>query len=69
MVKKIGKVDYLVHMYDCRKKKRIFHINMLKQWYVPTKTGYLVDISVDSHEHEDDISWKENDGEIRLQIN
>ena len=35
---------------------------MLKQWYVPTETGYLVDISVDSHE--DDIpAWKENDGE------
>ena len=55
------KVDYLVHMYDRRKKKRIFHTNMLKQWYVPTETGYLVDISVDSHE--DDIpTWKENDG-------
>ena len=62
VVKKIGKVNYLVHMYDRRKKKRIFHTNMLKQWYVPTETGYLVDISVDSHE--DDIpTWKENDGE------
>ena len=29
VVRKISNVNYEVRMFDCRKKKRIFHINML----------------------------------------
>ena len=57
---RIGKVDYLIHMYDRRKKKRVFHINMLKQWFIPTDTGYMADdIATDPN---DDVIpvWKEN---------
>ena len=35
-------------MYDRRKKRRVFHINTLKQWYIPTDTGYSAeDTTVD----------------------
>ena len=37
----VGEVNYLINMYDCRKKRQILHINMLKEWHVPTSTNYL----------------------------
>ena len=33
IIQKTGPVDYCVDMYDHRKRKRVFHINMLKKWY------------------------------------
>ena len=41
--KKVGKVNYVVDMADRRKRKCIFHVNMLKQWHTPTHTNYLVE--------------------------
>ena len=38
----VGKVNYLVDMHDRKKRKRIFHVNMLRPWYVPKETGYFV---------------------------
>ena len=61
VVKKIGKVDYLIHMYDRRKKRRVFHINMLKQWYIPTDTGYFTEEVSPDYADEDIPVWKESD--------
>ena len=36
----VGEVNYLINMHNCRKKRRILHINML-EWHVPTRTNYL----------------------------
>ena len=33
MVKQIGKVTYLIDMQDCRKRKRVFHVNMLREFF------------------------------------
>ena len=33
IIQQTGLVDYCVYMYDRRKRKRVFHINMLKKWY------------------------------------
>ena len=33
IVRKINEVNYVVNMADKRKKHRVFHINMLKEWY------------------------------------
>ena len=33
----VGKMNYLVDMADRRKRKRVFHINMLRKWNKPTK--------------------------------
>ena len=42
IIKRVGEVDYVVHMHDRRKKNRLFHVNMLRKWQVhePTDTGY-----------------------------
>ena len=61
VVKKIGKVDYLIHMYDRRKKRRVFHVNMLKQWYIPTDTGYFTEEGSPDYADEDIPVWKESD--------
>ena len=36
ITKKVTPVTYEVNMHDKRKKKRIFHVNMLKEWNMPT---------------------------------
>ena len=33
IVRKIGEVDYEIHMPDKRKSKRILHANLIKKWY------------------------------------
>ena len=32
VVKQVGKVNYLIDMHDRRKRKRVFHINMLREF-------------------------------------
>ena len=31
IIQQMGPVDYCVDMHDCQKRKRVFHINMLKK--------------------------------------
>ena len=37
----------MVDMVDRRRRKRVFHINMLKKWDEPESSGYLVTAAVD----------------------
>ena len=39
VLRKIGKVDYEIDMLGKRKRKKIFHVNMLKKWYPPVSTS------------------------------
>ena len=41
VVSRVGNVNYLVHMPDHRKKKRVLHINMLQKWHQPLATVFL----------------------------
>ncbi len=34
MIKQTGKVNYLVDMHDHRKKRQVFHVNMLKEFKI-----------------------------------
>ena len=34
VVKRVGAVTYLVDMHDRRKRRRVFHVNMLKEFHV-----------------------------------
>ena len=43
VLRKIGTVNYEVDMADRKKKKRILHVNMLKQWYSPTAVSFLAE--------------------------
>ena len=42
-------MNYIVDMADERKRRRNFHVNMLKQWHTPTHTNYLAE-EVDNKE-------------------
>ena len=64
VLKPIGEVDYLINMHDRRNKRRVFHVNMLKQFHSPTavKSNFLVDetgqTSVESELLDEEIpSW------------
>ena len=37
---KVGPVTYKVDMFDRTKRRRIFHVNMLRKWYVPSAASY-----------------------------
>eukprot|EP00795_Rhopilema_esculentum_P010424 gene10424-19126_t len=41
VTKKFSDVDYEIDMHDNRKRRRIFHINMLKLWNTPENVSYL----------------------------
>ena len=42
VMKKIGNVNYQIDMHDCRKRKRIFHVNMLRPWYSTVSNSCFV---------------------------
>ena len=64
IVKCVGKVNYLVNMQDRRKRHRVFHVNMLKKWCVPSSNTYL---ALDEEDREDIITWKDDEeGEVQF---
>ena len=60
VLRKVGKVNYEVLMTGRRKKKQIFHINMLCKWYVPTDSSYLAQ-EVTKEEGDDVVLRKEEE--------
>ena len=57
IIKKMGKVDYMVKLHDRRKKFKVYHVNMLRKWHVPIATAcYSEELSED---HEDIPTWEE----------
>ena len=62
VVKRIGKVDYVIDMHDRRKRKRIFHVNMLRKFHVPkvSETNYFLE-GIDDDIREEEIPvWNED---------
>ena len=64
VVKQVGKVSYLVDMHDRRKRRRVFHVNMLKAFQVrrPVESSYWVEDITDCDDPEDDFDvpvWNE----------
>ena len=45
VVKRMGKVTYLIDMHDRRKRRRVFHVNMLREFQVhrATDSNYFTD--------------------------
>ena len=62
ILRRIGKVDYLVNMHDKRKKKRVLHVNMLQKWHSPTLTAtdYAAEEVRGDGEENDIPVWKED---------
>ena len=57
ILRRISNVNYEVEGTGARKKKRIFHINMLKQWHSPSAVSLLAEevSDVASDEADDDV--------------
>ena len=60
--KQVGEVNYQIDMHDRRKRKRIFHVNMLRPWHVPTDVSYMAE-EVPVTELEEVPVWRESDNE------
>ena len=45
VVKRLGKVSYLVDMHNKRNRRRVFHVNMLKEFRIrkPVETSFWVE--------------------------
>ena len=58
MLRRLSAVNYEVDMYK-KKRRQIFHINMLRKWYTPSAASLLAeDLSANSH---DEIPlWRED---------
>ena len=60
VVRRMGKVNYLIDMHDRRKRKRVFHVNMLRAFQVrsASEANYFSESVVE--EREDDVLfWKD----------
>jgi len=53
IIQKTGPVDYCVNMYNHRKRKCVFYVNMLKKWY-PVAQSEVVNLA----EQADFLSWQ-----------
>ena len=61
VVKRLGKVNYVVDMHDRKKRKRVFHVNMLRKWYSPVSTSLLAEEVADPGSEEEDAVWNSGD--------
>ena len=56
ILKRIGRVNYLVEMPDRRKKKKVYHVNLLKKWEIP-----VADCCMAEEVSEEDFpDWKDS---------
>ena len=64
VTKKVGTVDYEVDMHDKKKRRRIFHINMLKPWNTPENVTYSMTEVDGIEDYSEDIQqpFEDNDG-------
>ncbi len=59
VVKAVGKVNHLIDMLGQKKRKRVFHVNMLRKWRIPSSANYLCnEVSGDTEEVP---SWNNGD--------
>ena len=64
VIRSVGSVNYQIDMVGKRKRKRIFHVNMLQKWNTPTSTVFWAkeEESPEAvHEEEDVVLWKDGD--------
>ena len=57
----VGKLNYEIDMCDKQKRKRIFHVNMLRKWYTQLSSSYLAEEVAGDYSEEDIPCW---DGEV-----
>ena len=55
--KRVGEVNYRVHLFDRKKSHRIFHINMLRKWNAPSDPACMAE-ELSANDLEQVPSWK-----------
>ena len=61
MLDRVGNVNYLVHMPDHKKKRRVLHVNMLQKWHQPMATVFLAKEAAEEMNQEEVPAWNEAD--------
>ena len=56
-----GEVPNEISMPGVRNRKKVFHINLLKKWFEPEDTAYMV-VNLEISEDDDIPSYRENGG-------
>ena len=63
VIKAIGDVNYMIDMYDRRKRRRVFHVNMLKEWHVPNSVSYFSSEEGEGDSGSEDVPlWNDGGG-------
>ena len=57
VIRRVGRVNYLVAMPERRKKEGVFHANMLKRWREPVCPGYFVTEVADEEDELETLTW------------
>ena len=61
IVRKLGKLTFQVDMHDKRKRRRVFHVNLLKKWNSQLATACLAEeldgVMDDVKSEEEILSW------------
>ena len=57
VVKKVGKTSYQVDMHDRRKRRRTFHVNMLRQFHLPKPVFFADEVESEEDVEEDIQHW------------
>ena len=59
VVKRVGKVMYQVDMADKKKRRRIFHIDLLRKWNEPVSSNYFTEEDVEGEKDRGDyVGWR-----------
>ena len=70
--KRVGKVNYVIDMHDRRKRKKVFHINMLREFHSsPSSTACWTEEQDRGADEQDDIPvWNgvEEDADAEVQM-
>ena len=59
VLRKVSPVSYEVDMYDHAKRKRIFHVNMLRKWHSPVAVNLWAEGEAPGPDPDEIVLWKD----------
>ena len=60
VVRKVSPVSYEVDMFDHAKRKRVFHVNMLRKWHSPAAVNLWAEGDATSPDPDEIVLWKDD---------
>ena len=68
VLRKVGPVSYEVDMFDHAKRKRVFHVNMLRKWHPPAAVNLWVEGETTETDPDEIVLWKDEPTPQELKI-